>query len=339
MNRRVVARAVAGVLVVALTATGCSGRFAHRRAASTSAAGSAAPSAAAAGSATPSGTDPAPTSVVPVNRTVTVQTTDGQRDAIVVHPASAPTKPALVVMLHGGYGSGAQAEKAYGWDAEADRNGFVVAYPNGVKASWDVGNCCGPAQSRHIDDVAFLHALVSQLERTDGVDPARVYAVGMSNGAMMAYTWACRDPGELAAIGPVAGSLLTPCPSPRPITIVAIHGTSDENVPIDGGIGPKGTTGVDNPSLAQTLLPFMTADGCPSAPTDVTRQPPLTTTVWTCHGGQSVTTRIVDGAGHQWPGSVPVSLAAQRLLGIDPPSTAFDATDYLWQRLHTVVGS
>jgi len=275
------------------------------------------------------------TTTTPTNRTVTIMIKDGDRDAIVVHPSSAGANPALVVMLHGGFGSGSQAEKAYGWDDEATREGFVVAYPNGIGATWNVGNCCGQAEKQGVDDVAFLHALVSQLERTDGVDPSRIYAVGMSNGAMMTYTWACRDPGELAAIGPVAGTLGTPCPSPHPITVIAIHGTADEHVPIDGGIGVAGRTGVSYDSLAQSLAPFIAADGCTTAPA-ITEAPPLTTSVWTCAAGYSVITRVVDGAGHQWPGNVKPSTAGRTVLGIDPPSTAFNATDFLWQHLRSV---
>jgi polyhydroxybutyrate depolymerase len=281
---------------------------------------------------------PASSAAAAATRTVGVPTKDGTRQAIVVHPPSATGKPALVVMLHGGFGNGAQAERDYGWDAEASREGFVVAYPDGIRASWNVGRCCGPAMTRGIDDVGFLHALVTQLEKADGVDPNRVYAVGMSNGAMMTYTWACDDPGELAGIGPVAGSLLTDCPKPHPLTVVAIHGTDDQNVPINGGVGPKGTTGVDNPSLAQTLAPFLAADGCPRNP-QVSRAPPLTTSVWSCAGGRSVTTRIVDGAGHQWPGSRAPSAVGRTVLGLDPPSTAFDATDFLWQHLRSATRS
>ena len=53
----------------------------------------------------------------------------------------------LVVVLHGGYGSGGQAEQAYGWDALADRHCFLVAYPDGVGRSWNAGWCCGPPTS------------------------------------------------------------------------------------------------------------------------------------------------------------------------------------------------
>ena len=56
----------------------------------------------------------------------------------VYRPANLPRDRAvpLVVMLHGGFGNGAQAERAYGWDDEANRKGFVVLYPDGVSRAW-----------------------------------------------------------------------------------------------------------------------------------------------------------------------------------------------------------
>src|SRR5579862_9508512 len=113
----------------------------------------------------------------------------------------------LVVMLHGGYGSGAQAEKDYGWDREAEAHRFIVAYPDGIGRSWNAGMCCGPARSRAVDDVGFVTAMVHDIERTQNADPARVYVAGMSNGAMMAYRLACEAPFPIAAAGSVAGTL------------------------------------------------------------------------------------------------------------------------------------
>ena len=62
----------------------------------------------------------------------------------VYRPAGLTGPAPLVVMLHGGFGTGAQAEKSYGWDAQADAGHFVVAYPNGLDRAWDAGGgCCG----------------------------------------------------------------------------------------------------------------------------------------------------------------------------------------------------
>jgi polyhydroxybutyrate depolymerase len=67
-----------------------------------------------------------------------------RRTFIVYRPASLPAAASLVVMLHGGFGSARQAQKSYGWDAEADRGQFVVAYPDGLGRAWNTGGgCCG----------------------------------------------------------------------------------------------------------------------------------------------------------------------------------------------------
>ena len=81
----------------------------------------------------------------------------------------------LVVMMHGGFGSAQQAERAYGWDELADSAKFVVAYPDGVGRAWNVnGGCCGRPGRENIDDVGFITA-------------------GISNGGMMAYALACNS--------------------------------------------------------------------------------------------------------------------------------------------------
>jgi polyhydroxybutyrate depolymerase len=267
----------------------------------------------------------------PVTRTVTVTTAQGQRTAIVHHPPSALANAPLIVMLHGGFGSGQQAEQSYGWDQEADAKGFVVAYPNGVDRAWNAGSCCGAPQSRGIDDAAFLHALTQRLIADDGVARDRVYAVGMSNGAMMTYAWACAYPHDLAGLGPVAGSLMSACSSPSPITVIAVHGTADQNVPIDGGIGPNGVTHVSNPSLEQTLAPFQHSDGCPASGTP-SGTAPVAITTWTCQNGTRIVTAVITGAGHQWPGGADKPVV-DKVLGLDRPDTHLNATDYLWQQL------
>ena len=53
-------------------------------------------------------------------------------------------------------------------------------------------------------------------ERSLCIDPDRVYSTGISNGAMLSTLLACRLPGKLAAIAPVAGVNVTRvCPRRR----------------------------------------------------------------------------------------------------------------------------
>jgi polyhydroxybutyrate depolymerase len=249
----------------------------------------------------------------------------------VYHPATASAHPALVMMLHGGFGSGAQAESAYGWDAAAAQHGFVVVYPDGVARAWNAGRCCGRPYEEKIDDVAFLTAVIRDAEQHDGADPRRVYVTGMSNGAIMAYRLACEAPVAIAAIGPVAGDLEVPCAAPHgPVSVLAIHGTADRNVPIAGGYNTAGVTHTEHTSVAASLGRWRAIDRC-AAPS-VDRRPPLTTESSRCEGGEEVDLVTVDGAGHQWPGGAQIARpAAARLLGLDQPSTALDATAALWE--------
>src|SRR5438270_78276 len=105
-------------------------------------------------------------------------------------PTGLPAAAPLVVMLHGGFGNGAQAERAYGWDQLADTSKFVVAYPDGVNRAWNVngGGCCGKPGQEGIDDVAFITAAVGDIGKNVNIDAFRVYATGMSNGGIMSYT-------------------------------------------------------------------------------------------------------------------------------------------------------
>ena len=138
-------------------------------------------------SSTPTTAEPGPaTTTVPQAGTTVEGTLEvgGRSWSYHVHyPAAAPDGPApLVIGLHGGLGSGPQFEANTGFDAVADENGFVVVYPDGIGGvmgnqnlrTWNVGNCCGPAQQQNIDDVAFVDALIDHLSAAMPIDSDRV---------------------------------------------------------------------------------------------------------------------------------------------------------------------
>lgn len=180
-------------------------------------------------------------------------------------PQGLPDAVPLVVMMHGGYGNGAQAERAYHWDAEADRGHFLVAYPDGLNRAWNAGSCCGIPQQTDVDDVGFITAMVADIGRQIPLDPTRVYAAGMSNGAMMALRLGCQT-GMFAAIAPVAGTLLTDCSHAQPTSVLQIHGTADESVPYAGGPGKaltaNGTPRVDGPAVPSVNATWRGVDNC-----------------------------------------------------------------------------
>lgn len=250
-------------------------------------------------------------------RTVTVPTADGDRAAIVHRGGSVDPGAPLVIVLHGAGGSAERMRSDLGWDGVADREGLVVAYPDGLDRTWNAGRCCGGARDRGIDDVAFLDALAAAIRREDGTGP--VYAVGFSNGAMMSYAWACARPDALAGIGPVGGALLVDCPAPAPLTVVAVHGRLDAIVPLDGGRGPSGTR---YPSLDDSLAPFRAAASCPAgvSPAD----PPVRIDDRACAGGRHVVSAVIDNLPHAWSGAGPEAGTT------DAP---LDTTGYLWRQL------
>ena len=256
---------------------------------------------------------------------------DGDRTYLLYRPASLSqqTPAPLVIVLHGGFGSGSQAERSYHWDALADRQGFVVAYPDGINHSWNAGGfCCGPALRGNVDDLDFLTRLIQASLAGENIDPKRVYLTGMSNGAAMAYRYACEGAYPIAAIGPVAGTFSFSCAQPRAISIMAIHGLSDHHVPFAGGQGTKGVTKGRWVPVPETLEVFRKADRC-QPPTN--RQDGLLQTATAqCAEGRAVVLITIEGAGHQWPGGLARTGIVRGLLQGDPPSTALDATATLW---------
>ncbi|MGC4192794.1 MAG: PHB depolymerase family esterase [Thermomicrobiales bacterium] len=236
------------------------------------------------------------------------------------------TSPApLVVMMHGGFGSAEQAESAYGWDALADEQGFVVAYPNGDGKAWNAGSCCGQPSATDVDDVGFIDAMVKEIETTMPIDPKRIYAAGMSNGAMMAYRLACEST-IFAAVAPVSGTMMVDCTKPSPVSVIHIHGLADTNVPFDGSRG-EGFAQVDGPAVPQVISFWQQVDDC-MTPTE-TIDGDVTTSIATCADGRTVELISIAGAGHQWPRtSVAPSFKTRR--GADAPFQGFDATTTIW---------
>ncbi len=221
----------------------------------------------------------------------------------------------LVVAFHGGGGNGRVMQRYGGLDAVADRERFLVAYPDGSGRlpgvlTWNAGRCCTYAQREKVDDVAFARALIDDVAAAVSVDRQRVYATGMSNGAMMAYRLAAEMGDRLAAIAPVAGSRESELPAgAAAVPILHFHGTEDTHVPIGGGEGPDALAGVAFRSLDETLAPWLKTNGCgtpaevvllpDAAPADGTRVERRTFPRCTA----DVVVYVVRGGGHTWPGT------------------------------------
>jgi polyhydroxybutyrate depolymerase len=157
-------------------------------------------------------------------------------------------------------------------DALADRETFITVYPNGTGRfenhllTWNAGSCCAYAALNNIDDVGFTIALLKRLEELIPIDRRRVYATGMSNGAMMAYRLAAEVPQYFAAIAPVAGGMVVPqFQSFSPLPVIHFHSVDDPRALYNGGLGtpfPLTKSRVFHPDIDQMIVKWVDHNGC-----------------------------------------------------------------------------
>lgn len=267
-----------------------------------------------------------------------LQTTDGRTRTyrLFVPQALTSKKPApLVIALHGGLGSATQFEANSGLSEFAETNGFYVAYPNGVGAleglstlqTWNAGDCCGPAAKNNVNDLAFIRTLISILKTTYTIDSKRIFIIGHSNGAMMAYKIACELSDQISGIGVQAGSLgMEECKSSHPVSLIHIHGTSDSNFPISGGIG-NGVAGIPFRSARFAVDTIASANKCEVNPQVFPYKGNTDLTIYSwnkCANSSSIRYITVQGATHAWMGHPAQSNLAQSYVGA--PYEKLDAT-------------
>jgi polyhydroxybutyrate depolymerase len=233
-------------------------------------------------------------------------------------PAGAP-RP-LVLNLHG-LGSDAQQQEALsGIAALADREGFLVAEPEGTgrEQSWNAGLCCGQALRRGVDDVGYIGAVLDDVASQESVDPARIFVTGFSNGGFLAHRLACEMSDRIAAIAPVAGVLGVDCAPKRPVSVLQFHGTADPLVPYGGG-------GPGFPPVSDVMAGWAHRDGCGSTRETTFQAGDVTCEKFQgCPAGVGVELCRVDRGGHTWP-----SAASEGEIG--RTTTGISATERMWQ--------
>jgi polyhydroxybutyrate depolymerase len=250
----------------------------------------------------------------------TIRVGELDRHYLLYRPKHRRSSPPLLFALHGSMGNGRQAQVAtfYEFERLADRQGFLVVYPDGFDRYWNDCRAAGPyrANTEDVDDVAFFREMVDHFVATEGVDPDRVYAAGFSNGGQMAYRLALEAPDLMAGVAAVAASLPDDAnfdceKSGRPVAVMVINGTADPVNPFDGGpvalwglFGNRGTV----LSTQETIDYFAQLAGH--------REPPIVTPfpdaakhdssradlrVWSDGPGPHVALIAVHGGGHTFP--------------------------------------
>ena len=254
-----------------------------------------------------------------------------------------PLEPApLVVVIHGAFDTAKGMEKFSGFSDLADRENFIVMYPNGIGIlgflqHWNAGHCCGKAASDNIDDVGFVAAAIEELRARLNIDPDRIYMVGFSNGGMLAYRFAAEKGDLLAAVAPLAASIggrpsqevpewHIPYPV-RPLSVISFHGLADDDVPYEGGISlHRGGTRTYWP-VEKSVEFWVQRDACnPRPATTYLNNGRVQVKSWgVCREDNEVVLYLIENWGHVWPGKFFTADLAE-----DDPLKNFDAAEIIW---------
>jgi polyhydroxybutyrate depolymerase len=229
----------------------------------------------------------------------------------------------LVISMHGAAGWPAQQMNLSGWNRVAESQGFLVVYPSGAEGTgprvWHV------AEAR---EVRFISELIDKLEAAYNIDPARIYANGLSNGGGMTFVLSCSLSSRIAAVGMVGAAQFLPwswCTDHRAVPMIAFHGTADPMMPYNGGrswIAPDLF-----PSVPAWTAAWARRNRCGAKPFESPVAADVTRIEYTdCADGAAVVLYRIQGGGHTWPGGKPLP---EWLAG--STSNGIDATSQMWE--------
>ena len=184
----------------------------------------------------------APSTTQPTSTSTTIVSLARAYSKFIPSSYSKDTNIPLVVLLHGYGSTGAQQESYMKFESVAEKNKFILVYPDGTIDSvgrrfWNATDACCSFFSP-VDDDAYLLSILKDVESNYSVDAKRIYFVGHSNGGFMSYRMACRHPDRIAAIASLAGASFfksTDCGAQSSVSVLQVHGTKDETILYDGG--------------------------------------------------------------------------------------------------------
>jgi polyhydroxybutyrate depolymerase len=288
---------------------------------------------------------------------------DGRRYDVV--PAATSEASPVILAFHGGGGNAAGGRSTTCRDGDPDdgdasdcldglgqREGFLTVYPEGTSArllpnrrTWNAGGGVGDFQcvsgracAEGVDDIAYVEAVLDDLDRWTAVDSQRVFATGLSNGGAMTYRVGRELSARIAAIAPVAsgdqlGVATSASPPERPVPVLHLHGTDDPCWSFDGGPAAcLQDDGKRKVSVAETMALIRSERGC-SAEVASEALPDVADDGTTSHidrfQGCSADVELVtiDGGGHTWPSGQPY--LSERVIG--RVSQDFSANERMWQ--------
>ena len=261
----------------------------------------------------------------------TLQHKDVKRRYIVYTPPayhSAPQQAFPVVFnFHGGGMTMAEQMLYTQMNRAADRHGFIVVYPQGIKQDWNVG--FGMDYLAGTDDVGFTQAMLDKLKQDYRIDARRVYATGLSRGGFFALRLAAELPQQFAAVASVGATMPEPVVAhhgkPEKVGMLLIHGTADQVVLYQGKAG--GYLSADDTLRYWAKVNAIATNPPPRLLPAATGDDLKVSLLEQANGQQSVALVTIDGGGHTWPGADAFNVG----LPIGKTSSSIDANEVMWE--------
>lgn len=179
------------------------------------------------------------------DQTHTMQFEGYERSYIVHLPPEAKLQNPIPLLFHlhggGGTAKGTSGLTFNRFNELADRDGFIVVYPNAINKNWNDGRKLEDvlAWKKDINDVAFITAIIDELKQKYKIDTKRIFTTGMSNGGFMSSRLLC-DRADIFRGGAILTASLSKdyipqCDPEKPVAVMVMNGTDDPLVPYDGG--------------------------------------------------------------------------------------------------------
>jgi polyhydroxybutyrate depolymerase len=239
----------------------------------------------------------------------------------------------VIVVLHGGSGSGARVRRNLGLEETIRSRNVTLVYPDAINGHW------GETKETAQKDIDFLRTLLDRLVANGAADRRKIFLVGSSTGGMLALRIACEGAGEAYAgvatvIANLPADIAESCQPPKPIPLMVINGTANPIMPYVGGPTKITDAKVDVVSTDATLAPFAKADGCGDGRTtiplpDRDRKDGTRSYIDRLNGCKAPVELIrVEGGGHTIPGRY--SAGTTRGQPVGAHTNDFDAAHMIW---------
>ena len=184
----------------------------------------------------------------------------------------------------------------------AEKNHFIVVYPQGIKQDWNVG--FEMSYQYGTDDIGYIKALLATLHKEFRIEKRKVYATGLSRGGFFCQRLAAEVPESFAAVvsvgAPLSDSVSYFHKKKSTVGVMLVQGDEDKVVSYKGkdkayfsAIGTfeywKKHNGLEPVPIIQRVINKDKRDSTTVELMEVTRN------------GVAVSLVTIRGGGHTWP--------------------------------------